>query len=156
MHYLVKEKSKRLEGACIMLSMPQKPSFTLQNIGVDETIGQRISRLRKSQGLTQEEIAGKIGITQSLYSAYERGRLKLSAEMVAQVAHALEITSDEILGLSSPKEKISLDLRLLKRLKKIEALPIHKRRALISSIDMFLKGATGEGKDGPAAAEIGI
>ena len=26
-------------------------------------------------------------------------------------------------------------------------LPIHKRRALISSIDMFLKGASGEEKD---------
>lgn len=124
--------------------MPQKPTYTLQNIGTDETIGKRVSRIRKTLGLTQEEIAEKIGITQSLYSAYERGRLKLSAEMAAQIAHALGVTSDEILGLSGPKDKISLDLRLLKRLKKIEALPVHKRRALISSIDMFLKGAFGE------------
>ncbi len=139
-----------------MLShMPQKPSFTLQNIGAGETIGKRISRIRKTQGLTQEEMAGKIGITQSLYSAYERGRLRLSAEMAAQVANALGVTSDEILGLSSPKEKISLDLRLLRRLKKIEALPVHKRRALISSIDMFLKGA-GDGKEEPLAADTGI
>ena len=136
-----------------MFSMPQKPSFTLQNIGTGETIGQRISRIRKSQGLTQEEMAGKIGITQSLYSAYERGRLKLSAEMAAQVSNALRVTSDEILGLSGPKEKVSLDLRLLQRLKKIEALPVHKRRALISSIDMFLKGATGEGKEKPSTTD---
>ena len=120
--------------------MPQKPKFALPPIGDDDSIGYRIARIRKSKALTQEEIASRVGITQSLFSAYERGRLRLSAEMVARIAQALDTSADEILGLARPSKIESLDGRLLKRLKQIEDLPVHQRRILITNIDMFLKG----------------
>ena len=39
-----------------------------------------------------------------------------------------------------------MDRRLLCRIKKIETLPSGQKKILFSNIDMFLKGALGEGK----------
>lgn len=129
--------------------MPQKPRFKLKEIQTGESTGQRIARFRKSAGLTQVEVAEKIGITQGLYSAYERGRLRLSAEMAAQIALALGAPVDEVLGLKKQPAPKTVDGKLLRRLEKIEALPPHKKKILISNIDMFLKGALG-GRSGEA------
>jgi len=129
--------------------MPQKPLYELRSTGNDVSVGSRIVRIRKSLGLTQEEIADRVGITQTLFSSYERGRLKISAEMLGQIAIALEVTADELLGLAKPEKSSSINGKMLRRLKQIEALPIHKRRVIISNIDIFLKGAVDEGKAKP-------
>ncbi|MGH9967441.1 MAG: helix-turn-helix domain-containing protein [Pyrinomonadaceae bacterium] len=58
--------------------MPQKSRLKLRSLDLgDETIGQRVARLRKERGFTQIELADKIGLTQNLISAYECGRLRL-------------------------------------------------------------------------------
>lgn len=129
--------------------MPQKPLYELRSNGNVISVGSRIVRIRKSLGLTQEEIAVRIGITQTLFSSYERGRLKISAEMLGQIAIALKVTADELLGLAKPEKSNSINGKMLRRLKQIEALPIHKRRVIISNIDIFLKGALGGEKARP-------
>ena len=121
--------------------MPRKPLYKLNPIDARETIGQRLGRIRKSKGLTQVEIAKRIGITQVLYSNYERGRLRLSAEMVAQIARVLKTSADEILGLEKGAEEEKIDRGFLRRMKKIEALSRGQRKILFSNIDMFLRGA---------------
>ena len=68
-----------------------------------ESIGERLARFRKEQGYTQNELAEKIGITNNLVSEYERGRLKVSGEMVARFSIALDISTDEILGLKKER-----------------------------------------------------
>ena len=133
--------------------MAQRAKYRLQAVGNSENIRTNILNIRKSRGLTQEDVAKRIGITQSLYSAYERGRLGISAEMLAQISVALKAASDEILGISHQEDTESIDGRLIRRLKKIEALPVHQRRALITNIDMFLKGVANPKGEGTASLE---
>jgi len=85
-----------------MNTMPRKPLYKLNPIVPNETIGDRLARIRKSRGLTQIEISQRVGISQALYSSYERARLRLSAEMLAQIAIVLNVSSDEILGIAKP------------------------------------------------------
>ena len=106
-----------------------------------ETIGERIAQLRKNRGYTQMELGERIGITNNLVSEYEIGRLKVSGEMIARFALALEVTADEIIGLktgnaSNPKPSF----RISRRLNRIERLPISKQKALLQIIDGFLRG----------------
>jgi len=120
--------------------MPQPPKYQLADIDIDvSAIGKNIAKLRKKRGLTQKVLAQRIGIQQSLLSHYENGRLKLSAEMIIQIAKALEFSTDKILGLH-PISADSPDIRpsLLKRMQKIDGLPLNERRALLKTIDMFL------------------
>ena len=107
-----------------------------------ETFGQRLGRIRKERGLTQVELAEKMGIIQVLISDYERDKLRPYHEMIARFARALEVSADELLGLKSSKNKASRpSLKVVRRLKKIEGLPPSQQKTLLRTIDTFLKGA---------------
>jgi transcriptional regulator with XRE-family HTH domain len=135
-------------GATLQCAMPQKPRFKLPAVSQMESMGQRLTRFRKARGLTQIELAGQLGITQSLLSSYERDRLKLSAEMAMHFAQALNVGGDELLGLNAGRRKAAakkengeMSLKLVRRLKGIEQLPQTKQKALLSMIDSVLKSA---------------
>jgi len=116
---------------------------TAKNTSETESFGQRLARLRKERGLTQVEIAERVGIIQVLVSDYERGKLRLNAEMVVRFADALEITADELLRLDAENTPLrpKPSLRMLRRLEKIEKLPVNQQAALLKTIDTFIKGA---------------
>ncbi|MGA9669742.1 MAG: helix-turn-helix transcriptional regulator [Terracidiphilus sp.] len=110
-----------------------------------ETVGQRLARLRKERGWTQVELAERLGIIQSLISDYERDRLRLNPAMVVRFATALEITTDELLQSKDAQTPLRRkpSLRVLRRLERIERLPLHQQNTLLKTIDGFLKGVAG-------------
>lgn len=104
---------------------------------------ERLSRLRKERGWTQVELAERLGISQTLISDYERGRLRLNADIVVRLANALEVTADELLQPTGRQHSLRRkpSLRVLRRLEKIEKLPPHQQSTLLKTIDTFLRGA---------------
>jgi transcriptional regulator with XRE-family HTH domain len=120
--------------------MPKRVKSNIPlNLG-EETIGQRLSRLRKEKGLSQRELAKKMGLTQSIISAYELDTRTLSAKMLAQFAIFFGVTTDELIGLkSNGKEKIRLNLRLMKRIHKIERLSEYNQKIILRMIDSYLR-----------------
>jgi transcriptional regulator with XRE-family HTH domain len=85
------------------IEMPKKSRLKLPpvTLGQDESLGERIARLRKESSITQQELAERIGTIQDLISDYERDRLRVTAEMVVRIAEALGITADEPLTRDS-------------------------------------------------------
>jgi transcriptional regulator with XRE-family HTH domain len=127
------------------LAMPRKSRLELPPLELgEETIGQRIAGLRKERGYTQQELAEHIGLIQSLVSDYERGKLRLNAEMLARFAIALEVSADEILGLKDRPQKTGApkSRRLKRRLRALEDLPRRDQEALLRTIDAFLAKAS--------------
>jgi len=60
--------------------------------------------------------------------------------MLFRFAKALEVNTDEILGLIIKKgESSTPSLRILKRVRKIEKLPLTHQKALLKTIDMAIK-----------------
>lgn len=123
--------------------MPRKSKLNLPPLDLGhESLGQRIARLRKEKGYTQDELAKKMGIVRVLISDYERERIRPHYEMIIRFAIALDVTTDELLGLKQSKNSpSSQNLKLVRRLKKIEALPPAEQKILLRTIDTFLKGA---------------
>lgn len=123
--------------------MPQVSKIKLPPLQIGkESLGQRIARLRKERGCTQVQLAKKIGITQVLVSDYERNRIRPHYEMIIRFAIVLGVSTDELLGLKATKgEGNQPSLKILRRMKKIEALPPAQQKVLFKNIDMFLKGA---------------
>lgn len=107
--------------------------------------GLRLARFRKAAGLSQKELADRIGVAQPIISRYEKGQRKLYDDMLAELAAVLEITPNDILGITSSKtrdaEAASLSKRMVTRLKKIEQLPRRAQDHLIGMIDLALKGS---------------
>jgi len=104
-------------------------------------IGSRISEIRKRHAMTQVQLAEVLGMDQSLLSRYERGALRLHGALVADLARALHVSADEILGLKELKNGSPLaERRVVRRIQEIERLPRRKKEALLSTIDSFLRG----------------
>lgn len=61
-------------------------------------IGQNIRRLRKAHGLSQEELAERIDISTTHMSHIETGNTKLSLPVLVDIAAALEVRTDDLLG----------------------------------------------------------
>ena len=110
-----------------------------------QTFGRRLREARKRRGLSQAKLAAMVGITQTLVSDYEVGRLRLHAGLVVGFAQALRVTADELLGLKEPKQNGFLqDRRFIRRFQEIEKLPRSEKQTLLKTIDHFLRGAQAE------------
>lgn len=66
-------------------------------------IGQRIRKIRKARGLSQEKLAEKVGISTTHMSHIETANTKMSLSIFAKIASALEVQADELLYDSSSK-----------------------------------------------------
>ena len=60
-------------------------------------IGQRIRKFRKACGLSQEELAEKVGISTTHMSHIETGNTKLSLQVLVDIASTLSVQTDELL-----------------------------------------------------------
>lgn len=56
-----------------------------------------IKEARKAKGLTQEQLAKLVGVTQGAVAQWEKGIAHPSFDKLKSVADALEITADELL-----------------------------------------------------------
>jgi transcriptional regulator with XRE-family HTH domain len=54
---------------------------------LDTTIGTAIRAARFSRGLTQDDLAARLGLTRATIASYETGRRKIPAGTLIQIAH---------------------------------------------------------------------
>ena len=87
---------------------------------VIDKIGQRIEELMKKRGFLQKELAEAIDIDPASLSRIISGDKKPSAEMLANLATALRVTSDYLLGIEK-EEDLDIDkgIRVLARNKEM-------------------------------------
>jgi transcriptional regulator with XRE-family HTH domain len=107
----------------------------------EAAIGQRLRELRERRGLTQVQLAKKLGLDQTLLSGYERGTIRMHAALVAAFAKVLGASTDEILGLKPTKTNGIKSRGLLRRLPAIDTLPPRELQTLLKTIDTFLKAS---------------
>ncbi len=63
-------------------------------------VGRKISSLRLSQNLTQEELAEKLYVTRQALSRWERGQAVPPVEIVVELGRIFNVSFDEILCLN--------------------------------------------------------
>ncbi len=68
-------------------------------------IGQQIRRYRKAHGLSQEQLAERVGISVTHMSHIETGNTKLSLPVLVDLARELEVSMDDIAGEEAPPRK---------------------------------------------------
>lgn len=107
-----------------------------------ESPGQRIARLRREKGLTQAELAQRLQVSQPVVSDYENSVIRLSADVVLQIAEILGASTDELLGMKPPAAVHGnggiKNRRLYRRMQEIEKLPRRDQEALLRTIEAFI------------------
>jgi len=104
-----------------------------------EGFGERLCQIRKSRGMTQAELGKAAGVSNRVIAYYEQDGAQPPGAMLVDVARALRVSTDQLLGLKPAKEKTSpRAARLLKRLRKIEALRPADQRTVLKVLDSLL------------------
>ncbi len=63
---------------------------------IEERFGHRVRELRKARGLSQEELAFKVGVHRTYLGGIERGERNPSLKNIDLIAKALEISLAEL------------------------------------------------------------
>ena len=64
---------------------------------MNETIGNRICKFRKEKSMTQEELAGKLGVSSQAVSKWENDASCPDISLLPQLCRVLGVSSDELL-----------------------------------------------------------
>lgn len=116
--------------------MGRRPTDTNE----ESSFGRRLREIRKRRGLTQAELAQKLGLQQSMIAQYERGYIRVhAATLIVRLAAALQVTPNDLLGTEELKIDGALQNRaLLRRLKQVDQLPVADQKALIRFLDALI------------------
>ena len=68
-------------------------------------IHENLKALRQSLGLTQEEVAGRLGVTRQTVSSYESGRTRPDLDTLKRLAEVYDTDIQTVLYGSGPEEK---------------------------------------------------
>ena len=79
------------------------------------TIGERILALMEESEYTQKELAGMVGVTESAMSRYINDDRMPKSNVVANLATALNTTSDYLISGKEPEEDFAEIYRLVAR-----------------------------------------
>lgn len=72
-----------------------------------ESLGERITRLRKKLDLSQKELADKTNLTEATLSRYENDLREPKGDTIIKIANALSVTTDYLLGNSDHNDFIT-------------------------------------------------
>ena len=117
-----------------------------------ETFGQRFNRLRKKYDLTQEEVAGKLGVSSQAVSKWENDVSMPDISLLLDIARLFNITVDELLG-KEKQEPIMLVEENKKDIKsltlKIKIVTNENDKININLPFALIKACMGSGKSIP-------
>jgi len=104
-----------------------------------EGFGPRLAALRQARGLTQAELSEKVDASQRVIAYYENEEAQPPGALLADPAIALQVSTDELLGLKPVTQKASpKKARLPTRLETVETLPVADQRAVLKFVDALV------------------
>ena len=66
---------------------------------MDAEFGQKLKELRKQAGMTQQQLAERVGVTKSVISFYELRERAPSPDVLVKCAAIFHVSTDYLLGL---------------------------------------------------------
>ena len=123
---------------------------TLQLIGFIMTdpktlakqIGERIAQARKSQGMTQVELADAVSMSQQLIAEYEAGKKNIPVWRLVNLAEAMGVAPELLLSDADDRIlKRGPPPKLQKQIEKISSLPREQQKSILQVLDMALRTA---------------
>ncbi len=102
-------------------------------------IGQKIRKVRKSRGLSQEELSERIGISTTHMSHIETGNTKLSLPVLVHLASVLEVRTDELLFDENPAGRTAAMDAITQVLEECDTRQVHIVEDVVKALKTALK-----------------
>jgi transcriptional regulator with XRE-family HTH domain len=110
------------------------------NTMIPSDLAEKLKQARKQKGLTQGQLAKKIGADIQRISKYERGVLIPTTEIMVKLSDALDASLDYLLknGKNRVAGKIR-DTELIDQFVEVDTLPEKDRHILKALLEAFIK-----------------
>lgn len=116
---------------------PEPPILRL--LGDDMNMGDKIIKLRKEKGWSQQQLAKMVGTSGAIIGRYERGEMAPSVEVAKKIADAFNATLDYL--VDDTKQAEIKDKTMLNRIAEIEQLDQEDKVTIVRVIDSLLRDA---------------
>jgi transcriptional regulator with XRE-family HTH domain len=104
--------------------------------------GKKLVAARLRLGLSQAEVASRVGVSQQAYAGWERRTMAIRPAQLARLAEVLAIGLDDLLGAKpGPARPEVPSGRAFDALARAGKLPLHEQRRLLDVIDDLLYAA---------------
>jgi transcriptional regulator with XRE-family HTH domain len=118
--------------------------------------GRRLTAIRQERGLTQTQLAERISSSQRAISYYETVADAAPGPIIVQIARALDVSADELLGLKPPRKARTITedpktKRLWKKFQQVQELPEKDQRAVIRLINSLVGAQRSQRSNGHAS-----
>ncbi|OQW96206.1 MAG: hypothetical protein BWK77_05895 [Verrucomicrobia bacterium A1] len=101
--------------------------------------GERLVAAREAAGVSQRELADKLGITQRALCWWERQPVALKPEQMAALTVALGVSADYILGRDGDKKRGTGPTGKAKKVfEAVSRLPRHHREKIVAVVESFV------------------
>jgi transcriptional regulator with XRE-family HTH domain len=105
-----------------------------------EGFGERLKHIRLGRGLTQQELGEFVDVSNRVIAYYEQDGAQPPGPLLVELARALKVSTDELLGVEPLREKVSAkQARIRKRLQRVEELPASDQRAVLKFVDALVE-----------------
>jgi len=105
---------------------------------IDKRIGKRFKQRREELGLTQEQLAEKLGLTVNYISTIERGTSFPRCEKLILLLNGLETTADSIF-CDVVEKSTECESSILSQ--KLKGLPYDDQKRILNMVDLMIKEA---------------
>ena len=103
-------------------------------------MGKRIADARKVIGLSQQQVADKLGIPQRTFSYYERGNGDLPSSLLVPLAEILSVDVHELLGIDMElRQRRGRKAYLEERLNALRNLPRKEQQFVLKFLDQVIE-----------------
>jgi len=103
-----------------------------------QTLSKNIKKARTLSGLSQKELARRLGVSDKTVSAYETGRAIPPTPTLAKIAKITGVSVSEMMGIEKRKEKLEIARRLEKIEEKISYLGLSAGLTTHLNLDAFV------------------
>lgn len=101
-------------------------------------LGERIAQARQEAGLTQKQLAEKLGTTQRVLTYWEREAAGLRADQLAKLTEALGVSADYFLGRENKRRGKGPSGRARLIFEEVSKLPRSRQQRILATVEDML------------------
>jgi transcriptional regulator with XRE-family HTH domain len=99
------------------------------------SFGKRLTEVRKDKKMSQDEVGKLVNVHGAVIGRYERDEVKPSIEMATQLAEALEVSLDYLVGSTD----VLLEKDIVNKILDIQKLKENDKQHVFALLDAFIK-----------------
>jgi len=109
------------------------------------SFGERLVLARQQAGLTQQQLAERLGTTQRVITYWEREPVALRADQLAALADALAVSADFLIGREASTKRGNGPVGRARRvLETVSRLPRHQQQRIIDVVEALVAHTAGD------------